>query len=327
VTDVRIKGRRAIVTGAGGFIGAAVCRRLIAEGAEVIGIEVNEAAAERAGEAGAEARVADVTDAAATRDALADAELVVHTAASVREWGPMEDFIRVNVGGTVNVLDAAEAAGAERVVHLSSVVVYGYRDERDQDESAHRRAVGIPYIDTKSASDRIACRRGAVVIRPGDVYGPGSIPWGKRPLELMRRRTFGVPGRGDANMLPVYIDDLAEAIQLSLRRGRPGTAYAVWSGERVTFGEYLDRLATAAGLPRPIRAPRTLLWLIGAGAETGARALGRAPPFGRHGVHMLERRGSASNARAREELGWNPEIALDEGLRRSVDWFGARHGR
>jgi len=318
MAEVKIEGRRAAVTGAGGFIGAAVCRRLAEVGAEVIGVELDSAAAERAKEAGAEPRLADVTDPDATAEVLRDAELVVHTAAHVREWGSMHDFIRVNVGGTVSVLDAAEAAGAERVVHVSSVVVYGYTDERHQDESAHRRSVGIPYIDTKSASDRIAARRGAVVLRPGDVYGPGSIPWVVRPVELMRSRAFAVPAGGRGNMLPVYIDDLAESIQLALRRGEPGSSYTVWSGERITFGEYFDRLAAATGVPAPRRAPRALMWLIGAGAETGARALGRPPPFGRHGVHMLHRRGTASAESAREELGWEPAVDLDEGIELSA---------
>jgi nucleoside-diphosphate-sugar epimerase len=316
--ETEIEGRKAAVTGAGGFIGAAVCRRLAEAGAEVIGVELDAAAAARAEEAGAEPRLADVTDPEATREALRDAELVVHTAAHVREWGSMRDFIRVNVGGTVSVLDAAEAAGAERVVHVSSVVVYGYTDERRQDESAHRRAVGIPYIDTKSASDWLAARRGAVVLRPGDVYGPGSIPWVVRPLEVMRSGAFAVPEGGSGNMLPVFIDDLAESIHLALRRGEPGSTYTAWSGERITFGDYFDRLAAAAGVPPPRRAPRTLIWLLGAAAETGARALGRPPPFGRHGAHLLYRRGSVSNESAREGLGWEPRIGLAEGIQLSV---------
>jgi nucleoside-diphosphate-sugar epimerase len=119
-------------------------------------------------------------------------------------------------------------------------------------------------------------------------------------------------------MLPVYIDDLAESIQLALRRGKPGSTYTAWSGERISFGEYFDRLAAAAGVPPPRRAPRSLLWLIGAGAEAGAWALGRPPPFGRHGGHMLERRGTASNQSAREELGWEPAVDLDEGIERSA---------
>jgi len=322
---IEVEGRRVAVTGAAGFIGRTVCRRLAEAGATVIGVEVDEAAAARI-EAG-EARVGDVAERASIGRALEDAEIVIHTAACVREWGAMEEFIRVNTSGTAKVLEAAEAAGAERVVHLSSVVVYGYDAEREQEESAHRRSVGIPYIDTKSASDRIAARRGAVIVRPGDVYGPRSVPWVERPLDLMRSRGFALPDRGQGNMLPLYIDDLAEAIELGLRRGTPGEAYTVWSGERISFADYFERLAREAGVPAPRSAPRPLLWLLGGAAEVGARALGRPVPFGRHGAHMLARRGSASNEKARRELGWEPRVSLEQGLRLSAESWPRSPGR
>ena len=264
----------------------------------------------------AEWRLADVSDPTGIAGALAGAELVVHTAAYVREWGEMEEFIRVNVLGTVNVLDAAGAAGAERVIHLSSVVVYGYEDEGEQDESAFRRSVGIPYIDTKTASDRIAIRRGAVVIRPGDVYGAGSTPWFLRPVALSRSGQLALPGRGEGMMLPLYIDDLVEAIALALRRGVPGRAYTVWDGEPVSFHDYFTRIAELAGGRPPRRAPRPLLVAMATGTELIARLRGRPPAFGRHGVTVVDRSGTASNRRAREELGWEPKVNLDEGLRR-----------
>ena len=316
-----LRDRRVAVTGAGGFIGSAVCRRLADQGAFPVGIEVSAELAERAREAGAEPRIADVSDPAAIAGALADAELVVHTAAYVREWGEMDEFIEVNVRGTVNVLDAAEAAGADRVVHLSSVVVYGYVDEREQDESAHRRSGGIPYIDTKSASDRSALRRGAGVIRPGDVYGPGSTPWVVRPAELLRSGQMMLPGRGDGTMLPAYIDDLVEAVVLALRRGVPSHAYTIWSGEPVGFREYFIRLAELTGGKPPRRLPRPLLAAIAGAAEAAFRAAGRPPAFGRHGITLVDRRGTASNALAGEELGWSPQVELEEGLSRSAQWL------
>jgi nucleoside-diphosphate-sugar epimerase len=315
-----VEGRRVAVTGAAGFIGSGVARALAAEGAQVVGIEVSSELAERVREAGAEPRIADVSDAAAIREALADVDAVVHTAAFVREWGPMEDFIRVNVQGTANVLDAAETAGAERIVQVSSVVVYGYDDTGHQDESAYRRNVGVPYIDTKSASDRIAARRGAVIVRPGDVYGPGSIPWVVRPVEMMRSRQLALPGKGDGTMLPAYIDDLVAGIIAALKRGKPGEAYTVWDGEGVTFAEYFRRLAEAAGVHEPMKLPKPMLWAIGGATETIARLRGKPPPFGRHGVILLNRRGTVSNEAARG-LGWDPEVSLDEGLRRTAEWL------
>jgi nucleoside-diphosphate-sugar epimerase len=235
----------------------------------------------------------------------------------------MEDFMRVNVEGTANVLDAAEAAGAERVVHVSSVVVYGYADESHQGEGAFRRAVGVPYIDTKSASDAIAARRGAVIVRPGDVYGPGSIPWLVRPVELMASKQIALPGKGDGTMLPAYIDDLVAAILLALRRGAPGRSYTVWDGHDVSFADYYGMLASELDLREPPRLPKPLLVAAGSLTEAVARLRGKPPAFGRHGPTLLDRRGTASSQRAREELGWSPSVELPEGIRRSAEWIRA----
>jgi nucleoside-diphosphate-sugar epimerase len=318
---MKLAGKTAAVTGGGGFIGAAVCRRLAAEGCEVVGLDIDPALTGRIEATGARFAEADVTDRTAVDRALEGADLVVHTAAYVREWGEMEDFVRVNVGGTVNVLDAAEAAGAERVVHISSVVVYGYGDSSEQDESAHRRNCGIPYIDTKSASDRIACRRGAVVVRPGDVYGPGSVPWLLRPLEMTRAKQAALPGRGDGQMLPAYIDDLVESIVLAAQKGEPGTAYTVWDGTPVGFDELFERLAQISGGAGARHLPRPLLTGIAGATEWVAKRRGKPPRFGRHGITLVDRRGTASNRLAREELGWEPKVSFDEGMRRSEEWL------
>jgi nucleoside-diphosphate-sugar epimerase len=312
-------GRAVAVTGAAGFIGQALCRRLSSDGAEVIGIDVAGELAERIRAAGAEPRTADIADPRAIGEAVAGTDAVIHAAAYVREWGEMHEFIEVNVRGTANVIDAAAAAGAERLVHLSSVVIYGYDDPGEQDESAHHRAVGIPYIDTKSASDRLALRRGAVVVRPGDVYGPGSVPWVIRPVELMRRGRMALPGPGDGTMLPAYIDDLVDGIVDALRRGAPGRAYTLWDGDPVGFDEYFTRLAELTGGRPPRKAPRPLLSALAGATEAFARLRGKPPAFGRHGVTLVDRRGTASNRRAREELGWEPRVGLDEGLRRSAE--------
>jgi nucleoside-diphosphate-sugar epimerase len=279
-------------------------------------LDVNPALGDRVAAAGATFAEVDVTDRQALGAALGGVDLVVHTAAQVREWGSMDDFVRVNVAGTAHVLDACAEGGADRVVHLSSVVVYGYASPSEQDESAFRRAHGNPYIDTKSASDRLACRRGAVVIRPGDVYGPGSVPWTLRPLEMARAGQLAVPGRGDGLMLPLYVDDLAEAVALALANGEPGQAYAVWDDRaRVTFEEHFNRLAQFAGGRKARRLPRPALELAGAASERWARLRGKPPSFTSHAVTFIDRRGTVSAARARAELGWEPQVSYEEGMR------------
>ncbi len=319
-----LEGARVAVTGAGGFIGAATVRRLLETGAEVVGIDVAPAVAAAIAESGAEAVTCDVTDPAGLGRALAGCDLVVHTAAYVHEGGTMEEFVRVNVGGTAAVLDAASAAGVDRVVHVSSVVVYGYHAPGEQDESAHMRSYGIPYIDTKSASDRLARRRGAVVVRPGDVYGPRSIPWLVRPLELARAGRLAVPDAGDGTMLPVYVDDLVDALLAAALRGEAGEAYTAWDGAPVSFHDYFTRIAAIASAAPPRRLPRAVLDLAGAAMERWAAARGHPPAFTSRSATFIDRRGSASNERARSELGWEPQVTLDEGLRRCAEWARAQ---
>src|SRR2546423_10151954 len=320
--DRSFERRKAAVTGAGGFIGHAICRRLRADGAEVLGLDINPAAAGRVRATGAAFVEADVTHEEALRGALHDADLVVHTAAHVHEWGSMDDFIRVNVAGTAKVLDAAADAGAERVVHLSSVVVYGYESPSEQDERAFRRAHGIPYIDTKSASDRLACRRGAVVIRPGDVYGPGSVPWTLRPLQMAKNGQLAVPGRGDGRMLPLYIDDLAEAVALAPAGGEPGRAHTgLGDTSPVTFEEHFNRLARFAGRRDARRLPRPVLQLAGLATERWAKLRGKPPAFTARAATFIDRRGTASAANARDGLGWEPRVSYEEGMQRTEAWL------
>ncbi len=324
MADQSFHGRKAAITGAGGFIGSAICRRLANEGAEVLGLDIDPAAGNRISGAGAAFVQADIGDREALGSALDETDLVVHTAAQVHEWGSMEDFVRVNVTGTANVLDAAKDAGAERVVHISSVVVYGYESRSEQDEGAFRRTHGIPYIDTKSASDRLACRRGAIVIRPGDVYGPASVPWTLRPVEMARAGQLAVPGRGDGLMLPLYIDDLAHAVVLALAGGRPGQAYTVWDDRaRVTFEQHFNRLAHLAGGREARRLPRPMLELAGLAAEGWAKLRGTAPAFSARSATFVDRRGTVSVAKARDELGWEPRVSYEEGMRRTGEWLRA----
>ena len=313
-------GARVAVTGAGGFIGRALALRLVAGGAEVVGIDVSPTAAADLEATGIEPAVCDVTDARALAASLSGCARVFHTAAHVHEGGDMREFIRVNVFGTATVIDAARAAGAERVVHVSSVVVYGYADPAEQGDGAHLRTYGIPYIDTKSASDRVARRRGAIVVRPGDVYGPGSVPWVIRPLGLAAAGRLSVPGAGDGWMLPVYIDDLVEALVLAGERAEPGAAYAAWDGSALTFGEYFDRIGALAGTGPARRLPRPALEAAGSLLEGWARLRGRAAEISSRSATFIDRRGSVSTELTRRELGWEPRVSLDEGLARTAAW-------
>ncbi len=303
------------VTGAAGFIGTAMCRRLVAEGHDVIGVDVDAGAAARVAETGAQFRPADVTDRGAVRGALAGADLVVHTAALLP--GPagigMADSIRVNVGGTENVCVAARDAGATRVVHLSSVAAWGYDFKTDitEDEPLATHSPH-PYIATKAASELVARKHGATVVKPGDVYGPASQPWAVIPFELMKSGRAVLPMKGRGIITLVYVDDLVDCVYraLTLPEGERGV-FTAWDGSPVTAKDFFDHYARMLG-KRGIRtAPAALL-----------RPLMRVTPgVDPDDLIFLMRRATYPNARAREVLGWQPRVTLEEGMARTEDWL------
>jgi len=301
------------VTGAGGFIGTAMCRRLVAEGHEVVGIDVDPAAAARVTATGAQFRRADVADRGAVRGAIDGAMLIVHTAALLPGSGAMADFVRVNVGGTENVCVAARDAGVERLVHLSSVAAWGYDFKTDitEDEPVATRSPN-PYIATKAASELIARKYGATIVKPGDVYGPGSQPWVVLPIELIKAGRFALPMKGRGIVTLVYVDDLVDCVYraLTLPEGAGGV-FTAWDGRPVTAREFFEHHARLLGKDGVRTAPAAILRPV----------LRLTPGVDPGDLQFLMRRAVYPNARAREVLGWEPRVTLEEGMRRTEDWL------
>ena len=182
------------ITGVGGFIGLAMAKRALSLGWQVQGMDISESAAARARALGIRVVVGDINDVDAVSSAASNADVVFHTAAIVEEDGAREDYERVNVEGTRTVCEAARTVGVKRVVHLSSVMVFGFDYLPEISEDGPLDGQGNVYNDSKLASERVAMSFndpehgfGVIVIRPGDVYGPGSIPWVIRPIELLKQ--------------------------------------------------------------------------------------------------------------------------------------------
>lgn len=299
---------RVAVTGARGFIGAATCERLRADGHEVVEIDLPEV---------------DVTDAAALERAIDGCDLAVHTVALLPDRGGMADHVRVNVGGTRNVLDVAERTGVGRVLHVSSVAVWGYEFTHDLAEDAPPRPCGNPYIDTKGTSELLARGRGATVVRPGDVYGPRSQPWAVRPLQALQQGMMVLPSGGRGLITPVYVDDLVDCLVRALTMPEAdGQVFTCWDGNAVTARDFFAYHVGWTG--RKIRtAPAPVVKLGAAAGMVAARAAGREPDLSPGTVQFIDRKAVYPNSRAREVLGWEPKITLDDGMSRTEQWLRA----
>jgi nucleoside-diphosphate-sugar epimerase len=310
------------ITGIGGFIGVRLAERALEFGWTVQGIDVTPLAVERARRVGANADLGSIEDEVALERTLRGTRVVVHTAALVKEAGALVEFRRVNVAGTVCVARAARAAGVDTFVHLSSVMVYGFDFPNLVDETGPRRGEGNAYCQTKIESEDAVfplndpSRFGVIVIRPGDVYGNGSVPWVTRPVAMMRRGMFRLPlgGRGIINH--VFVDNLIDALFLAVQKRAFGRAFNVTDGRATTCSEYFGKLAELAGLPAPGSAPAKLIEGIGA-ATALARRLGvTEDPLSADSVRYLMRPYAYSIERARRELGYEPAVDLEQGFER-----------
>jgi len=308
------------ITGIGGFIGLRLAERALERGMSVQGLELSAAGAERARQAGAKVRVGDVTDPVAVREALEGADIVVHTAAVVEEDGPRELYQRVNVLGTRNVARIASELGSRKFIQVSSVMVYGFDFPDGIDELGPYTSDTNPYNATKLSSEREALvyhRRDGMqvtILRPGDVYGPGSRPWVTRPLELLARGDLILPAQGRGLMNLVHIDNLVDAMFLAIERDADGEAFNITDDRPVTAAEYFGQLANMIGIARVPTAPSWLLRFVLRHGATIAKLQKRGDLPSPAALSFLSRRGSYDIGRARRLLGYEPRVTLEEGL-------------
>jgi nucleoside-diphosphate-sugar epimerase len=318
--------RRVAVTGGAGFIGGAVVDALVARGDDVLALDL--VPVERPG---VQSVVADVAADGPWVEAFVGCDLVVHTAAIVTEAGDRDHFEAVNVGGTRRVCDAAADADVDRVVHLSSIVVYGDRFPRGSLRSEDDPTVptGGPYTDTKIAAEHAALaaasdrRLDLTIVRPGDVYGPGSIPWVRRPLELLRRGLFVLVDGGVWPLSPVHVDDVAAGILAALATDAArGRAYNL-AGPPVRARDFFAHHAAHVGRPL-VSLPRPAARAATRAIATAARLAGRVPPIAPEAIEYVTHPGGYATGRAARELGWQPQVPLAEGLAASFDAVARR---
>lgn len=323
-----MQGETVAITGVGGFIGLRLAERLLGEGARVVGLDQSPEAARKAEQKGVQVVVGGVNDGEALRRLCAGASRVIHTAAVVAEQGDRALFQRVNVEGTRQTAEAARAAGVRRFVHLSSVMVYGFRFPDQVAEEGPLRGEGNPYCETKIESEQMARAYDdpggmrVILARPGDVYGPRSVPWVVRPLALMKQGLFVVPDGGRGRINTVHIDNLIDGILLCLERGEGGRAYNLTDGVSEEVGVYFRRLARLLGQSRVRSLPAPLLRRAFGVVARGAALLGKEPPAYPDAVDYLLRPGTYSIEAARA-LGYRPRVGLDEGMEQVRRWLEA----
>jgi len=328
--------QRVAVSGAAGFIGSAVVRRLVRDGRSVRAIVEPGGATDNLREFDAnvvEQVTADVCDREAMLRALDGCEVYYHLAAVYRLWTPNPEVIfRVNVEGTTTSLLAAKHVGVRRVVYTSSIAAVGLRPNRElSDETTEFNLYDIanPYVLTKHLSERVAKRlaeagQDIVIVNPAFPFGPGDIgptPTGRIVLGVLRGE---IPGAGEGGFCAVDVDDVASGHVAAEAKGRRGERY-ILGNHNVTFKDFLCEVARVTGTRAPkMHLPSILGQGIALGMELWADHVShKTPQATLKGLKYMQRYAYFDATKARRELDF-PSTPLEQSIESAARYFRAR---
>jgi len=325
---------KVLVTGATGFTGGHLAQYLAGRG-DVVRALVRPRSRQKFDRSplpatGVTAVDGDLMDAAAVRRGVEGVDVVYHIAATYREAGQPDSAYRaINVEGTKNVLEAARAAGVKRVVHCSTGGVHGHIEHPPANEDAPFNP-GDVYQETKLAAEQLAREYGTstgldvVVARPIGIYGPGDTRF-LRMFRGLARGRFPMIGSGTAFYHLTYIDDLIEGFRLcGTVPAATGRTY-ILAGPRYTTLEQLVQLVAKElkVAPPRVHLPVWPFWTAGWLCEMICVPLRIEPPIYRRRVDFYTKSRAFDTTRASTELGFSPKVDLEDGIKRTADWYRA----
>jgi nucleoside-diphosphate-sugar epimerase len=326
---------KVLVTGAAGFVGGHLVDLLVERGDEV------RAMARQIDDIcylqtlpGVEIIHGDLTDIASLRRAVRGVQRVYHVAAKTGPWGPEAVYQATNVQGVLDLIHVAMNAGVQRIVHTSSITVYGHYPHGILTEDYPYHAENNPYSRSKIISEKLifklvkAYGAPVVIVRPGWVYGPRDTASFSRFVKLIESGKGIMIGNGN-NIVPlVYVRDVAQGLIKAGDAGDEviGRAYNIVDDRRVTQAQYLNTIADALQVAHVSRTlPFSAAYCAGWSAELLWRVLGRRrkapPPLMTYGVTLLGRDQQFSIERAHRELGYAPEFDIKCGVAEGVQWY------
>lgn len=275
----------------------------------------------------------DLTDRDAVREALQGVEVVLHCAAKVGDWGPVEEYRAINVEALRGLLDVCRERPLHRFVHFSSLGVYAARHHYGTDETEPLPQHHMDgYTQTKVESEQLVLsyyrdvKLPVVVLRPGFIYGPRDRTVLPKLLDNLRQRRMRYISGGKAAMNCIYVGNLVEAALLAAEKPEAvGQIYNLTDGELVSKRRFIESIADGVGTPRPLPvsvplwAARIMAWWM----ERDARRKHspQAPRLTQARLKFLGLNLDFSIEKAKRELGYRPRWSFEEAMRETVAWY------
>ncbi len=306
---------KCFITGATGFIGGSLLKRLIDEGYEVRGLihEKKPATFEEK----AEYVYGDIRNINAIRSYLNDIDFVFHCAALVKDYGSRKNFYDINVEGTKNLVTISKECAIKRFIFLSHI---NYEEDKNISD----------YRETKLIAEEILKREfrnngfPMIILRPGNVIGPGATTWVLRPLEAIKKNRIALINHGKGIFHHTYIDNLLDAIIASLEiKDAVGKSFNITDGDHnVTWEKYFNDLAKIAGsrqIERNLSKKNALL--IGKIMILAHKIFKIKPWITPYAVNILTNEYKVSIDTAKDVLGYEPKIDYYEGIKNIKKWL------
>ncbi|MBU1171389.1 MAG: SDR family NAD(P)-dependent oxidoreductase [Proteobacteria bacterium] len=330
MNDMTTLAQPVLVTGATGFIGRRVVEKLLAENIAVKALVLPDEAAPPAWDGKVDIVRGSISDSLAVAKAAQGAGTIIHLAAVVSDWGDERLYWEFTVEGSRHVFDQAVKTGA-RVVLVSSIVVYGdkIKTQSCPEESGYGNTFG-PYSRTKQAQEKLAWEYHNTqgmklsVVRPANVYGPGSGPWLHDVVAVLKSGSPGLISGGDMNAGLAYVDNVADIIILAGSLGAAlGKAYNACDDLSVTWKDYFSDIASMIGAKKPKSILRPVASLAAASCEAvwGWLHIKKRPPITREALNLVGSDNRIPIDRVKSELGYNPTISYAQGLKLTKEYI------
>jgi len=320
-----------LVTGANGFVGATLCRKLVERGETVRGLVRKTSDLSLLEGIRIQRMVGSLDDRESLNRAVKGVELVYHVASAVSDWGTWDMFRRANVEGTRRVLEASSGTGVKRFVYVSSVAVHSFIGAQEMNENSPQLPTPFPYCQTKREAEVVVLkahqegRIGVTVVRPGDVFGPGDRVSLLKMAGLLEAGRMAYINGGKTLGAFTYVENLADGLILAgIQKRALGETYVITDGTKVSWREYFERLTSALELPRPrLSVNATVAYGAASVLEFFYRLfrIGSRPPITRYLIAHLRRDFHFSIEKARRELGFQPKVDFDEAIQRTAEWY------
>jgi nucleoside-diphosphate-sugar epimerase len=320
---------KVLVTGGTGFTGSALVFRLLKLGHQVRTIDYQKGIMlDKLEKEGAEVILGSITDKDLVDKSTNGMEFVMHLAAAFRELDvPEKHYDEVNVDGTRNVMEAAKKHNVKKVVYCSTQGVHGFIKNPPGDEKSPIAPEDY-YQKTKYDGELVVqefIKQGmkATILRPTAIYGPGDPERFFMIYKRVKNGSFPMFGSGETFYHPVYIDNLVDAFILSmdLEKGN-GETYIIADEEYFQIEELVKRVGKAMDVNVKINHyPITPLVIAGHICEKVCKPFGIAPPIFPRRVDWYRQVRAFKIDKAKKELGYNPKVGIDEGLKNTAEWY------